>query len=475
MFMKKHHHGTRRLQCCDMFSVSGRLPIKWGNVASTDLEIFVSDPSNPSRVLAVVIEKVRQALGDAGGPDAALQQTFIKALACLIRQAMGAHATSGPALWSDGPEHSAAKGDPVFQAQVLRHQSPQVDDYVVLSASIRQDQQSVLKAVNAVAHPGKQRQLSQGWQRSAMAGLYDCASNSSWIMLGETIQSVLVHPQVGTDPALEFRLKQLRDHPGLQRLQRLQALEASAPVVKYLALCDQQGPRAGSDAAAVQGLASRQRGQAVEAAAAAVLGKMSERLNSNSKKGQHTRVVTSMHAPATLVGGARHAKSEWDAVLLKQSGTLPSTWDVCLLVEAKSTMDAAITDFPVLLRGLERLAAAGKDAVYPFETREGTVNIRGASLATLSTDKAALKKTVRYFCDVPPEPSQPRILSAANRMRLLSAPACLEFAGRLMHGADPDLSSLEPVWRDLLESPRMRPVLQHYPVFCLVRELMLVH
>src|SRR5690606_204681 len=107
-----------------------------------------------------------------------------------------------------------------------------------------------------------------------------------------------------------------------------------------------------------------------------------------------------------------------------------AVWDVCLLVEAKASADAATKDFPRLLKGLEILAEASSDSDYAFSTREGSIRISGASLCALSSHEAELKKFVMYCCDEITE-GTPRLLSAASRMQLLSAPASLDFASML--------------------------------------------
>src|SRR5690606_25158476 len=112
--------------------------------------------------------------------------------------------------------------------------------------------------------------------------------------------------------------------------------------------------------------------------------------------------------------------------------------------------------------------------------------ISGSSLASLGTDEARLKKTVMYCCDETAE-GTPRLLNAASRMQLLSAPASVEFASRLQNrpaGGNANaefahssqnvstLQALEPVWRELLHSPNWRPVLNQYQTLLQVRELM---
>src|SRR5690606_432783 len=150
---------------------------------------------------------------------------------------------------------------------------------------------------------------------------------------------------------------------------------------------------------------------------------------------------------------------------------------VLLLIEAKASVDAPTTDFPRLLRGLRLLSHADRDAVYSFETQQGTMRLRGASLCALRPDEAGaqnnakLKRTVLYFCDAPAE-TAPRLLSPATRMQLLSARASLEFAGKLALGQETGPQDLEPVWQELLESPRWLAVLQQYQALHQVHELM---
>jgi len=54
----------------------------------------------------------------------------------------------------------------------------------------------------------------------------------------------------------------------------------------------------------------------------------------------------------------------------------------------------------------------------------------------------------------------------------LSAPASLAFASGLAAGRQGDEAELEPVWTDLLQSPRWRAVLNQYPALRQARELM---
>ncbi|KAG1249104.1 hypothetical protein G6F68_013514 [Rhizopus microsporus] len=180
-----------------------------------------------------------------------------------------------------------------------------------------------------------------------------------------------------------------------------------------------------------------------------------------------------MLVPASIPASAESAKSEWDAVLLRQTRTDAATpvWDVCLLLEAKASIDAATADMPRLQRGLRLLAHADDNAVYPFQTRQGVMHLRGASLRALPADPSDLANMVLYCCDAPAE-TAPRLLSAASRMQLLSAPASVAYACRLADKQQPDPDALESVWGQLLESPQWATVLHQYPMLRQVRALM---
>jgi hypothetical protein len=412
------------------------------------------EKTGPAARLAIAIEQARQALVRGDVPDPTLRRLFIEALACMLDEAMRLEG-----------------GDAAFQAMVLRHRAPQVDEYAALSAQANQDRRSVHAAVNAVAHPAKQQQILPGSRREALAQLHACASTASWSEVSDTARRLLDMPELANEPALERGLTRVLESAELKRLQRLDALASDELVRQYQALWERNGPRSGSATAVAEGSVSRKRGEAVEALAAQALEALARRLN--EAEGACYRVVTSMRVPSSLPGNSQHAKTEWDAVLLRQAHANDATavWDVCLLVEAKASVDAATTDFPRLRRGLRLLANAHKKVVYPFKTQQETVHLSGASLSALPTDETGLTRTVLYCVDAPAE-TTPRLLSAAGRMQLLSAPASLEFASALANKQKPDPQLLEPLWHQVLESPRWSAVLHQYCVLHQVRELM---
>jgi hypothetical protein len=412
--------------------------------------------ASPATVLALAIEQAREANARGDAPEAASQRLFIEALARMIREAMREDA-----------------GDPVFQAMLLRQGSAVVREYASLAAHAGVDRRLIYAAVNAIAHPAKQQRLLPGPQRDALARLHALAFAEAWPQLGEAVQRCIETPEIAHDAALQRGLAQLLESAALHRLRRLDALICDERVRHYRSIWDRQGPRPGSSIAVARGLSSKQRGAAVEASATDALEALARRLNDAQGGFATYRVVNSMRVPAAIPASHERAKTEWDVVLLRQANPPAdaATWDVCLLVEAKASVDAATTDLPRLARGLALLAHADPHTVYAFRTQQGAVHLTGASLAALTNDAAGLRRSVLYCCDAPVE-AAPRVLSPASRMQLLSAHASLEFAGALADGREVDSALLEPVWRQLLESPRWRTVLDQYATLREVRELM---
>ena len=460
-----------------------------------DTDPTVSSQRHCATRLAVAIDQARQALARATTPPASVKQCFIDALAQLIHEAMR-------------PD----QGDPAIQAMVLRHQAPQVREYASLSAGAEADRRDVVAAVNAIAHPAKLERMPAGALRTVLARLQAAASAASWPALAtavaqlESLRATASDPgedladgpanapdntaandpdnapdnAPANDPALARSLSRLRDGAALERLQRLDELALDPWVRRYQALWNRNGPRSGSPGAVAQGVAAQQRGAAVEARASQALQALADRLNAGPDGNAAYRVVTSMRVPPALPGDADRAKSEWDAALLRRvdapnvpnaPAAPPAAWDVCLLVEAKASVDAASTDFARLLRGLARLAQAEPGMTYPFHTHQGPVPIRGASLAALPTGDTDLSGAVLYCSDAPADPA-PRLLNAACRMQLLSAPASVAYASELAQGRPADTRGLQAVWQSLLTSPQWAGVLNQYPQLYLVRELM---
>lgn len=406
----------------------------------------------------MAIEQAREALASGTVPDVQVKRHFIEALARMIHDAM-----------RDGEA-----GDPVFQAMELRHRVAHVREYASLAAHADQDRRKVRMAVNRVAHPALQLRMPGGPQRAALAQLHACAASASWREVRAAVLRLLAIPVPDADSSAGgHRLKQLRDDPALARLERLDALAEDALVRRYQSLWDRNGPRSGTPRAVAQGVAAQRRGAAVEASAAQALQALAQRLNQAEAPRASYRVVTSMRVPASIPGSPERAKTEWDAVLLRRVAQAEpaGAWDVCLLVEAKASVEAATADLPRLLRGLHLLAQADVAECYAFETRQGAVRLRGASLGALPTGHAGLEHAVLYCCEASRE-APARLLGAASRMQLLSDPPSLAYAGALATGQQADLQGLEPVWDHLLGSARWRTVLHQYPMLRQVRELM---
>lgn len=439
--------------------------------------------ASPATLVAMAMEAARANIEQGDAPSEAVKQRFLEALSFMIQDAM-----------------RPSSGDPAFQALVLEHHAQQVRDYASLSARAAQDRRWVMAAVNAVAHPAKLERLDSTVQRDALSRLHEAASSSSWTALHATAQQILALPAIANDSGLIRSIAQMRDDAALARLRRAEMLESDEPVQHYRALREQNGPRSGSGDAAAQGRISKKRGAGVEALAAKALQSLADLLNRAEESANTYRIATSLRVPANLLGDADRSKAEWDVVLLRKAprgDAAEPIWTLCLLVEAKASADAATTDFPRLLRGLQLLAQADPAAVYTFEGQGGSVRVHGASLSALKTNHAELKRNVLYCTDASVE-TIPRLLNPASRMQLLSALPSLEFAGRWanLHAGgvtnnetqSPDqagsvsdtregtrqavLNILEPVWHELLHSPRWRPVLNQYQTLHEVRELM---
>lgn len=426
-----------------------RLPVMPATSSQTSSE-------SPSTALALVIERVR-ALQEAGGiPDDALKYRFFDALDQLIREAM-----------------HPARGDTAFQAMVLRHQTAAVREYASLAAQANQDRREVQAAVNTIAHPAKLQRMPSGALHVVLTQLQAAAAAEDWDALSACMQQGLHLAQSETDPAVARGMERLSGGQALARLQRLAVLTFDEQVQRYRSLWDQQGPRAGSAVAIEQGAASQQRGAAVEARAALALQVLAQRLNAQPGNRTPYHVVTSMRASPSLPGNADYAKSEWDAVLLHQipSDVDAMVFEVCLLIEAKASVDAATTDLPRLLRGLRLLASAESDATYTFETHQGRVRLHGSSLKRFTTDDTHVAGSVLYCCNAPAD-GNPKLLSTATRMQLLSAQGSVAYASSVSDAPPGDKQDLESVWKQLLTSARWDTVRRQYPLLRQVRDLM---
>lgn len=419
--------------------------------------------ASPAAKLVDTIELARQAVVTGALPAPALQGRFTQALADLICEAM-----------------DEVSGEPVFQGRVLQHRWPSVNEYALLLSQQGADARAMRSAVNAVAHPQKQVRTDARWQRDAMAAIHAPAMAGAWTDLATTLQRLVAMPRAAHQASFLEHLRHLQARPELTRLQRLMHLQADPQVQAYRDIAARQGPAPGSTAAAHDGAQSRKRGAQAERRAADAVRARADHLG----KGRW-RVVTAMQTPAALSQGARGAKTEWDVVVLRPSATT-SGWDIVLLLEVKASADAAVSDFPRLLRGLRLLASAEPEGQYEFATGQGAVLVSGASLRALGVDDATLARTVRYVCDTVPAGDTPLTLTPANRMRLLLLPASVAFAAHLLDGKQPGHArlqsrsthlqpgpaELDAVWQALLTRPSLRPVLHHRTLLEQVHGLM---
>ena len=468
--------------------------------------------SNPADIIALAIEAARKLVAYKETPPAAIRHCFLDALSRLIQDAM-----------------REDRGDLTFQAMVLQYLTPQIQDYAELASKANEDQRTVRTAVNAIAHPAKQKRASSAGVADALAQLYKLAASCSWGQLNATARRILSLPAIADEPAMANSLERILEDAALQRLRSMETLEADTQVRQYLALRERSGPRQGSADAAGQGSTAKERGAAVETQTAQALWQLARRLDQAEGSSGNYKVVTSLCIPPSLLKGVERAKAEWDAVLLGRANAPEprsahgkpgeqdeTVWNVLLLVEAKASIDAVATDLPRLLRGLRVLIDARADATYVFLTQQGPVRISADSLKLLGTaedatsdarspneasavarhnslpletnvvsagsnpvqavavapapEGASLAESVLYCCSTAEE-SAPRLLSAASRMQLLSTNAALQFAAALLeHGrANPQL--LEPIWHNLLTERRWKAVLNQYATLHQAREL----
>jgi len=385
-------------------------------------------------------------------PPASVHSLFTEALAQLIRKALA-------------PEG----GDPAFQALVMQAQDAEVREHAQLSRQREPDQRAIRAATNVIAHPGKLRQMPANEVRDVLAQLHALAAADSWEELARAIEHLLrlnLFAQKNLQPALQAILS----NPALERLVRGNRLLHLEAVQRYQALCERQGPTAGSHAALSKGHASARRGEAAEETGVQAFRQIAEALNQRAKGVANYRVVQSLRNPPAFPGEANKAKEEWDAAIVRSSTGDPA--ELVLLAEIKASPAAATADFSRLLRGLRRLAEARPETTYAFASADGVARIQGASLQRLQPDGDSLPPHVIYCCSAPPE-AYPPLLSAASKAMLLGEPASLAFAHQLLAGELPSAASLEPVWKALTTEPRLRAALHQYDTARKAREAML--
>ena len=142
--------------------------------------------------------------------------------------------------------------------------------------------------------------------------------------------------------------RQAERQPALERMLRVAALASDEHVRRYRARVrrSKAAPSPSRRASRRSGAARRSAGRAGARRAGAPARRR--------RRTPHVPVVTSMRVPSSIPGRHDRAKTEWDAILLERPrGDDPApVWNVRFLVEAKASADAATTDLPRLLRGL---------------------------------------------------------------------------------------------------------------------------
>lgn len=395
--------------------------------------------------LAFAIEAARRGRQHGRAPGAEVQALFTGSLAQLIREALA----------PDG-------GDPAFRALVLRVHDAQVQEHVKLSQQLAADRRAVRSAVDAVAHPGKLTTVSPGMLRDALARLHELAALAAWRDLRRAIEHLLAQGHAPGD--LQPTLRAVLAGSALAQLVRGSDLLELDAVRRYIALCEQRGPLAGTDEAAAQGRAAARTGKVAEHATVQAFRSMVALLDTHAPEPPY-RVVRSLRTPPGFPGEPGKAKDEWDAAIVRGDA-------IVLLAEVKAAPAAATPDFSRLQRGLQRLAHASADESYAFPSGDGEVRIAGASLRRLQPHGRTLPPHVIYCCTAAADP-EPQVLNAASKAVLSAESASLAFAHELVQGGAPAADELLPVWEALLTAPRLRSPLHQYETACAARAAML--
>lgn len=414
-------------------------------------DVEAARAAGPEAALAFAIESARVASQDGTLPPPGAQPLFTWALARVIEHAL---APSG--------------GDPAFQAVVLQARDPEVHEHVRLAAHAHGDRRAVRTLTDAIAHPGKMRRLPDGPLREALEHLHELASLGDWAALRAAVTRLRARIQAA---GLRVALEAILLDPALRRLERSAALDASAGVRRYRALCAERGPLAGSREAAAQGRASARVGESAEAAAMRGFRATAERLQQAAGGEAQYRAVRTLRTPRGFPGEATKGKSkeEWDAAIVREA---PEGAHLVLLAEVKAAPAAATSDFARLLRGLRRLALADAQQAYAFPGADGELRLAGASLQALRPRGHALPERVIYACQAAPE-ERPSLLAPASKAALLAERASLDFAQRIADGTPPDDEALVPVWEALATTTRLRAALHQYETAQAVRAAML--
>lgn len=387
-----------------------------------------AEAEGPEVAIAFAIETLRR-----GQDDAALAKLFVRALAALISRAL-----------------DSGTGDPSFQAMVLANQERVVAEHLELASQEGADQRRVRALIDAFAHPGK-------WRGRAMPGelarLHASSQSGDW-------PGVRAAAKTLEATAWSSQGDALLAESALSRLERATSVRNEPAVQRYRALVAARGPLAESEEAAGRGRAAARAGAAVE----------EQTVRAFRQLAHGHRVARGLRPLSGLPRAAHGAKDEWDVALLRAvEGS--GAFDLVLLAEAKASPSSAVSDWPRLRRGLERLAQVPHGIDPVFSGDEGEVRVRGESLRAFAPPERGLPERVIYCCTA--EEARVPLLSAPARALLLQQPASPAYAGAVGRGGAGDAGVLAPVWEALLRSPQLRPVLEQYETARSAREVML--
>jgi hypothetical protein len=391
----------------------------------------------PSAALVWAMEQARRAASGGGAPEVDGEAVFVQALIALVDAAL-----------------RPVAGDAAFQARVLQARSASVAAHVQLSASSAADRRQVRAAVNAWAHPAKLRALPADLQ-GALRALHEAMQAGAWMRLGQALDRPAVPAPLRQDGSVRA---------AIERLAQAERLLDDEDVRRFEGLRARQAP--GGAATATE------RGQAAEQSAAeafvALAAFIHARLPPDSPR---LRVVTRLLLPAGFPGEPARSKNEWDVALVEDAGAASA--GLHLLAEVKASPEAAASDLPTLLRGLQRLGQADAEAVYPLPSDDGVVVLQGRSLRAFEPCAHALPPQVLYLSTAAAEPSPPW-LDAAARGLLLSQPQVIEFALQRESGrGHADDAPLRALWAALPHDRRLRSLLHHHDTARHVRAAML--
>ena len=295
----------------------------------------------------------------------------------------------------------------------------------------------------------------------ALARLHSSAQSGDWTAVRESARTL-----AGTEWASQGDA--LLADSALSRLERAASIRSDPAVRRYRALAAARGPLADSEEAAGQGRAAARAGAAVEQETVRAFEHLAAWLDASGS--DRHRVARGLRPRSGLPRATHGAKDEWDVALLRAAEG-SDAFDLVLLAEAKASPSSAVSDWPRLRRGLERLAQVphGVDPVFGGDERE--VRVRGDSLRAFAPPQRGLPARVVYCCTA--EEARVPLLSAPARAMLLQQPASLAYAGALGRGESPDPGTLTPLWDALARSPQLRPVLEQYETARSAREVML--